>query len=89
MQPPVQCVEINMDATCDIDGRLTGLGYVTRDDEGQFIRARRLQTWYQQRIVEALSLIEALSWMKKMEIECVFETDAKILVDAIYTTKDN
>lgn len=44
MQPPVQCVEINMDATCDIDGRLTGLGYVTRDDEGQFIRARRLQT---------------------------------------------
>lgn len=55
VQPAVQCVKINIDATCDIDGGLTGLGYITRDDKCQFIRARNkiLQVGYQQRIAEA------------------------------------
>lgn len=64
----------------------TGLGCVVRDDKCQFIRARskRLLKRYQSRIAEALSLKEALSWtMQWRSSKCVFETDAKILVDAI------
>ena len=91
-KPPVQQVKINTNAACNIDGGLTSLGWIARDDTSQFIRERSkcLQARYQPRIVEVLSLREALSWTKKWRsIKCVFETDAKILVDAINTTKDN
>ena len=66
-KPPVQQVKINTDAACNIDGGLTSLGWIARDDTSQFIRERSkcLQARYQPRIVEVLSLREALSWTKK------------------------
>ncbi|XP_074378240.1 uncharacterized protein LOC141719767 [Apium graveolens] len=91
-KPPAQWVKINTDAPCDINGGWTGLGCVARDDNGHFIRARskRLQTGHQPRIAEAISLKEALSWTKQWRSrKCIFETDAKSLVDAITGSKDN
>lgn len=71
---------------------MNGLGCVARDDSGHFIRARskKIQAGYQPRIAEALSLREALSWTKEWRSsKCVFETDAKALVDAINKVKEN
>ncbi|XP_074378428.1 uncharacterized protein LOC141719969 [Apium graveolens] len=91
-KPPDQWVKINTDASCDLAGGVTGLGCVARDDRGQFLRARinKVQVGYLPKLAEALSMREALSWTKGWSSsKCVFETDAKILVEAINADKDN
>lgn len=59
---------------------------VVRNDEGEFLRATCNITngRRQSRKVEALSLKEALSWMKgSRNSKCIFESDAKLLIDAL------
>ncbi|XP_074376681.1 uncharacterized protein LOC141718203 [Apium graveolens] len=67
-------------------------GNVIRDEHGQFIRARnhKLQALYSPREDEALGLKEALSWVKELGYKrCVFETDAKELVEACRSARGN
>lgn len=87
-KPPEGWIKINIDAAC---GQGTGgMGCVVRDDFGDFIRARCNVTTQkmQPREAEALSLREALSRLKDWRNgRCIFESDAKLLVDAINGTR--
>lgn len=63
---------------------------MVRDCRGRFVRARankvrgRSLAWE----AEVISLKEALSWVKEWRTEkCIFETDAKLLVDALQGTR--
>lgn len=59
---------------------------MARDERGKFVRARSnvICGWRQPREAKALSLKEALSWMKQWRrSKVVFESDAKFLVDAV------
>lgn len=58
-----------------------------RDDHGNFLRAKcsTVDGRRQPREAEALSLKEALSWVKTWRTsKCIFETDAKLLMDTIH-----
>lgn len=82
--PPVGWYKINTDAAIFHDGSV-GLGSVIRDSTGRFIRARcgRVVGGWQPREAEALSLKEALSWVKSLALEhCIFESDSMSLVKA-------
>lgn len=83
-KPSGQWVKINVDAALSRDG-FVGTGAVIRDSAGHFVRARvsRVAGNWQPREAEALSLKEALSWVKELNYDyCVFESDSKQLVDA-------
>lgn len=63
-----------------------------RDSRRRFIRARsnKVRGRTQAREAEALSLKEALTWTKTWRnTMCIFETDAKLLAEAIYGSKGN
>lgn len=59
-------IKINTDAACMMDTNQVGVGCVVRDEHGSFLRARcnKVQGRLQPREAEAISLKEALSWMK-------------------------
>lgn len=62
-----------------------GVGCVVRDDSGSFLRARTnmVRGCLFVKETEALSLMEALPWMKTWRInEVIFQSDTKLLVDA-------
>ncbi|KAL8113302.1 hypothetical protein AgCh_020567 [Apium graveolens] len=85
-------VKVNTDAALFLEWDSTGVGNVIRDEHGQFIRARnhKLQALYSPREAEALGLKEALSWVKELGYKrCVFETDAKELVEACRSAQGN
>lgn len=85
-------IKVNTDAAVFMEWNSTGVGSVIRDECGQFIRARnhKLQALYSPREVEALGLKEALSWVKDLGYKrCVFETDAKELVEACRGVQGN
>ena len=75
---------MNVDATRGREN--TGLGCVMRDEHGEFLRAKCqvVSGSRQPREAEALSLKEASSWVKEWRAsKCIFETDAKLVVDAM------
>lgn len=83
-KPPAGWIKVNVDAAC---GERIGLGCVVRDDQGEFLRAKcsTVSGHRAPREVEALGLKEALSWVKTWRnTKCIFETGAKLLVDAIH-----
>ncbi|KAL8157084.1 hypothetical protein AgCh_001976 [Apium graveolens] len=62
------------------------VGCIARDDCGRFLRAKTavLQGQFQPREAEAIGLREALSWiMPWRKTKCIFECDAKMVVDAV------
>lgn len=82
--PPVGWVKANVDAAVFQDGTI-GIGCVIRDMHGQFVcaRCRKVAGACKAPEAEAISLKEALSWVKDMSItHCLFETDLKNLADA-------
>lgn len=84
-KPPSGWVKVNIDAASFEELNCTGVGAVIRDEQGEFVRARsrRIEVLLHPREAEALSLKEALSWVKELGFrDCVFETDAKQLADA-------
>ena len=84
-KPPQGWFKVNIDAARFEDSNCIGVGAVIRNDQGAFVGARcqRIGVLLQPREAEAVSLKEALSWVKKMGIKkCVFATDAKQLSDA-------
>lgn len=65
----------------------TGVGCVIRVARGCFLRARSnmVRGNMQARETEALSLKEAITWTKTWRArKCIFEMDAKLVVDAIH-----
>lgn len=89
-KPPEGWVKINVDAAFYPGSERIGVGCVMRDDRGKFIRARMntARGGTSAREAEAISMREALSWIKSWRTtKCVFESDAKLLVDAFYGPK--
>ena len=89
-KPPDGWIKINVEATCQQNTAYIGVGCVVRDDVGGFLRARacRIRSRAYAREAEALSLKEALSWIKEWRtFKCIFEMDAKLLMDALHSTK--
>lgn len=83
--PPQGWMKVNTDASVFGESRSIGVGGVIRDASGEFIRARarKVMANLQPREAEALSLKEALSWVKDLGYKrCIFETDAKVLAEA-------
>lgn len=85
-------MKINVDAACRGDNEYMGAGCVIRDEHGQFLRGRTssIQRCMQAREAEALSLKEALIGTNNWRTtRCIFELDAKVVVDAIHGTPKN
>ncbi|XP_074374083.1 uncharacterized protein LOC141714463 [Apium graveolens] len=82
-------IKINTDVACLPGMNQVGVGCVVRDEYRQFLRARSnvIQGRFQPREAEAIELWEALSWIKNWRHnKCVFESDSKLLVDAVNDT---
>lgn len=85
-QPPPGWIEINVDATYQIGASHIRAGCVIRDYQGQFIgaRAAKIRGGVSSREAEALSFKETLRWIKNWRTNrCIFELDAKMVVDAV------
>ncbi|XP_074324399.1 uncharacterized protein LOC141661314 [Apium graveolens] len=85
-------VKVNTDVALFLEWDNTGVRNVIRDEHDQFIRARnhKLQALYSPREAEALGLKEALLRVKELGYKrCVFETDAKELVEACRSAQGN
>lgn len=85
LPPPQGWIKVNIDAAVFEELGKVGVGCVVRDADGNFVcaRNRAVMAFMQPREVEALSLKEALGWVKEMGYQrCIFETDAKILAEA-------
>lgn len=84
---PIQgWIKININAACDPADDFVGIGCVVRDANGCFLRARNevIRGARSPRDAEALSMREALSWIKDWRRNnCVFESDSKLLIDAL------
>lgn len=86
-KPPSGWIEINVDAASSLQTGILGMGCVVRDEYGSFYRAqsKRMVRRLQPKEAESLSLKEALSWIKQWQnYRCIFESDAKSLVDALH-----
>ncbi|XP_074371291.1 uncharacterized protein LOC141712305 [Apium graveolens] len=85
-KPPDGWIKINSDAACIPGASQVDVGCIARDDCGRFLRAKTavLQGQFQPREAEAIGLREALSWiMPWRKTKCIFECDAKMVVDAV------
>lgn len=89
-KPPEGWVKVNIDAACYPECDYITVGCVMRDECGMFLRARSnvisgVRTPLE---AEALSMREALSWIKGWRtIKCVFESDSKLVIDAFQAPK--
>ncbi|XP_074354386.1 uncharacterized protein LOC141693256 [Apium graveolens] len=88
--PPQGWVKINVDAAIFEEVGSVGVGSVIRDANGTFVGARhcKFEAQLSPREAEALGLKEALLWTKRLGFRsCIFETDAKTVVEAIKAIK--
>lgn len=86
-KPPDGWTKINIDAAIQTQTGDIGVACVARDDRGRFLAARgaKCRGFNQVREAEAVGLREALLWMKEWKTtNCIFELDAKLVVDAVY-----
>ncbi|XP_074361914.1 uncharacterized protein LOC141702127 [Apium graveolens] len=84
-KPQQNWVKINIDAALFEDIGYVGMGSIVRGADGQFLLARsvRREGLVPPREAEALSLKEALSWLKDKDFRrCIFETDSQVLAKA-------
>lgn len=84
--PPPGWVKINVDAATFMETKSVGIGSIIRDEQGAFVRVRnqKIDCQLHPREAEAVGLKEALSWTENLGFKnCIFETDAKLVVDAI------
>lgn len=77
--PPEGRLKLNVDAAINSNFKATGLGCILRNSLGEFVAARG-QNWlgcYQPKLAEAISVREALKWLKERNFDNVIvETDA-------------
>ncbi|KAL8156219.1 hypothetical protein AgCh_001348 [Apium graveolens] len=86
-KPPPGWIKINIDASCRVDYDFIGAGCVVRNEKGEFMRTRACQIGgrMQAKESEVRSLKEALLWVRQWRTtKCIFEMDAKSVVDAIH-----
>ncbi|XP_074346541.1 uncharacterized protein LOC141685331 [Apium graveolens] len=79
-------VKVNNDAACNQEREFVAVGCVVRDASGHFLRAMSniVRGARSPREVEALSMREALSWIKdRGSSNSVYESDSKLLIDAM------
>ncbi|XP_074327738.1 uncharacterized protein LOC141665650 [Apium graveolens] len=84
-KPQQNWVKINIDAALFEDIGYVGMGSIVRGADGQFLLAHsvRREGMVPPREAEALSLKEALSWLKDKDFRrCIFETDSQVLAKA-------
>ena len=90
--PPSGFLKCNTDAALFRDESRTGIGAVIRDEKGNFFAARsyRFHGLPPVRDCEALGLLGALEWVVESGLQqVIFETDAKLVVDAINSSEDD
>lgn len=80
-------IKVNIDVAYHHQSEFIGMGCVDRDDGSRFLHARseRMRGGMSTQEAEAWSFRAALLWMKQWKIQrCVFELDAKSVVDALH-----
>lgn len=85
-KPDTGWIKINIDAACFPGSEFVAVGCVVRDAGGIFLGARSniIRGARSPREAEAMSMREALSWVKDWRVNnCVFESDSKLLIDAL------
>lgn len=83
--PPATFVKCNVDAAFPAGVGVTGFGMVLRDDAGAFLACRSavFNGCLPVAEGEAMSFLEALSWVRNLGFQkVVFELDSKCVVDA-------
>ena len=76
--------KIKCDASEVVNGCI-GIGCIIRDAQGSFVGARccKIEGSWQPREAEAISLKEAIAWIKSLNLKCCsFETDSQVLAHA-------
>lgn len=84
--PPLRWLKLNVDAAFFEDSCQMGFGFVLRNDQGSFVAARSMTIdgCLETDVGEAMGFLEALSWIKRLNIGNVeIEGDARVVVDAI------
>ena len=79
-------LKLNVDAVLFSDEGATGLGWILRDSHGCFLKACSIHLFglLNSGEAEAVSIREALSWLRQQALDNVLlETDAKQVVDLI------
>ncbi|XP_075479010.1 uncharacterized protein LOC142519880 [Primulina tabacum] len=91
-KPPASFLKCNTDAALFTSSNRFGLSGVLRDENGEFIACRMQHNAGNPAIkeCEALALLQAITWIKEMELaNVIFELDAKNVVDAIKNPTDD
>ena len=87
VKPKEDWLKCNVDAAIFEAEKRMGTGYVIRDHNGVFLVAKMLSKEHSSaciRLVEALSLGEALSWIKDLKMQKIHvEVDALLIVQAL------
>lgn len=87
--PPAGMVKVNCDAALFEQQHATGVGWVMRDSSGKFLATAGClwHTLYDPLVAEAMSIREALSWIKDRRLSNVqVETECLIAAQAISAT---
>lgn len=85
-------IKVNIDAAYRGQSEFIGMSCVVRDDKGGFVRARsaKVRGGMPPLEVEAWSFRAALLWLKEWRTQrCIFELDAKSVVDAVHGIRGN
>lgn len=84
--PPQGWVKINVDAATFTESGNVGIGCVVRNENAEFLcaRSQKIEAQLYPREAEAEGLKQALAWAIALGLKnCIFETDAKVVVDAV------
>ncbi|XP_019150943.1 PREDICTED: uncharacterized protein LOC109147742 [Ipomoea nil] len=92
LPPPVGKLKLNSDATVNLPAGAMGYGWVLRGDDGSFFAAKnvRVSGTYSIKEAEAMSLREALSWLKNTGMGgVVVEINSQLVYNAILSSSFN
>ena len=85
--PRPDFLKCNVDATVPDNNFSAGFGAFIRNHKGEFIAAKATPISFRPTVreCEALAICDAIHWIaNRREVKVIFETDAKVVVDAIY-----
>nr|GMD74269.1 agamous-like MADS-box protein AGL61 [Ipomoea batatas] len=86
VKPSVGSLKLNIDVSVHCDASHVGMGWILRDQEGCLVaaQAETRRNPLHPREVEALAVLEALSWLKDYHWDNVLvETDAEVVVRSL------
>ncbi|XP_073022726.1 uncharacterized protein [Primulina eburnea] len=85
-KPPRLYIKCNVDAAFFPSDQKIGIGCILRDENGMLLRCRScvVAGMFSVKEGEAMGLLEALSWVRRLGLKKVyFEMDAKVVVESI------